>query len=702
MPKNPFPPLTHIHSKQIHAHLIKSNQTHYPSSSITNLLLSYSFHNLPYASKLFSLLQNPSTFLCNTIIRAHSNSSTPLLAFSTYKQMLHSSIPLNTYTFPFLLNACAHAPSLTQGRCIHAQAFKLGLHPNVFVDNALMQMYGRTCELDFARQVFDEMLERDLVSWNTMIGGYVYGENFDKAIRLFERMREEKVTGNEVTVVNVLSACARAKDLRMGRHMNEYIRAYDVEFNVIVGNAFIDMYAKCGSLEDACAVFYGMSEKRDVFSWNSMVSAYVRHGSIEMARVLFDEMPERNVVSWTSMIAGYAQNKQPEAAISLFKEMQLAGVKPDEVAMVSVLSACADLGALDQGRSIHVHVSKNGIRVSSILGAALIDMYAKCGSVEEAFKVFHRLSERDVNPWTTMINGLAMHGHGESCLGLFSSMERSNTKPNQITFVGVLSACSHTGLVDEGFRHFCRMSEVYGIEPCIEHYGCMVDLLGRAGLLTEAQDFIEKMPIKPNAGIWGALLGACRIHGNVGVAERAARFLIELEPHHGGRYVLISNIYAAANRWDEVTKVRKMMKDRGIEKAPGWSWIEIDGVVSQFIVGFQSHPQAKEIKSMLDEIGMRVKEVGYEPQTTHTLFDIEEEEKEHALYYHSEKLAIAFGLINTKPKMPIRIMKNLRVCGDCHTVTKLISKVYDRVIIVRDRNRFHHFVNGSCSCKDYW
>lgn len=295
-----------------------------------------------------------------------------------------------------------------------------------------------------------------------------------------------------------------------------------------------------------------------------------------------------------------------------------------------------------------------------------------------------------------------MHGKGEAAIELFEKMQRDMVAPDNITFVNVLSACAHSGLVEEGQRYFQSMVEVHGIEPRKEHFGCMVDLLGRAGMLEEARKLISEMPMSPDVGVLGALLGACKIHGNVELGEHIGRIVIELEPENSGRYVLLANLYANAGRWEDVANVRRLMNDRGVKKVPGFSMIELEGVVNEFIAGGGAHPQTKEIYAKVDEMLKCIRSAGYVPDTEGVLHDLDEEEKENPLYYHSEKLAIAFGLLKTKPGETLRISKNLRVCKDCHQASKLISKVFDREIIVRDRNRFHHFKRGDCSCKDYW
>jgi pentatricopeptide repeat protein len=420
---------------------------------------------------------------------------------------------------------------------------------------------------------------------------------------------------------------------------------------------------------------------------------------------VFDEIPvrERNLVSWNSMLNGFAANGRPNEVLTVFREMMGVDFTPDGFSMVSVLTACAEIGALALGRRVHVYLAKVGLVGNSHVGNALIDLYAKCGGVDDARRVFEEMElGRTVVSWTSLIVGLAVNGFGKEALELFSVMEREKLVPTEITMVGVLYACSHCGLVDDGFMYFDRMKEEYGITPRIEHLGCMVDLLGRAGKVEEAYDYIVTMPLEPNAVVWRTLLGACAMHKKLELGEAAWARLVELDPGHSGDYVLLSNLYAAVGRWADVHVLRKTMVKDGVRKNPGRSLVELRNSVYEFVMGDRSHPESEQIYKMLSQIAEKLRREGHIPRTSNVLADIEDEEKETALNYHSERLAIAFALLKSLPGTPIRIVKNLRVCGDCHMVIKLISKIYDREIIVRDRSRFHHFKGGSCSCKDYW
>jgi pentatricopeptide repeat protein len=433
-----------------------------------------------------------------------------------------------------------------------------------------------------------------------------------------------------------------------------------------------------------------------------MIHGYAVSGDVGMAREIFDGTADRDAFSWSSMISAYAKGRRSKEALELWKEMSAARVAPDCITMVSVLSACSDMGALAIGAEVHRFVESNRVEVDVKLGTALVDMYAKCGDIENSLTVFRAMPVKDVLTWSSMIIGLANHGLGHDALSLFSEMVSEGLQPNEITFIGVLIACTHVGLVSDGKKYFSSMSDIHGVAPRIEHYGCMVDLLGRAGHVDEALELIRSMPFEPDAVIWRALLGACRIHKNVEIAEEAMARLRVLDPLADGHYVLLSNIYAQANSWEGVAEMRKTIRRENIQRVPGRSSIEWENTVHEFVSRDRSHPRFGEIYKTLEEMMDRLRQAGYRPMTSLVLQDIDEQSKTQALAEHSEKLAIAFGLLTTPERSTLRITKNLRACEDCHSAIKLISLIYNRKLIVRDRNRFHHFSEGQCSCKDYW
>ncbi|XP_071724031.1 putative pentatricopeptide repeat-containing protein At5g40405 [Rutidosis leptorrhynchoides] len=595
--------------------------------------------------------------------------------------------------------------TLKQLRQIHTQLLITGafiIDPQVFGKFVASIALNNSTNLHYSDHLLNKCARPTLFALNSMIRAHCKSSTPRKSFDFYKRIqRSDDLSPDNYTFNFLVRTCAQISQGKTGLIVHGAAIKHGFDHDPHVRSGLVFMYAELGCLSSCRNVFEEIPNP-DLVCQTALVSACAKCGDIGYARLMFDKMPERDHIAWNAMISGYAQCGQSREALRLFHSMQLEGVKVNEVSMVSVLSACSHLGALDQGRWAHAYIDRNRIRITVTLGTALIDMYAKCGNMPKAMEVLWSMKERNVYTWTSAMNGLAMNGFGEKCLELFSLMKQHSVSPNEVTFVSVLRACSVVGLVDEGRRHFDSMKDVYGIEPKIEHYGCLVDLYGRAGKLDDALNVINNMPMKPHSGAWGALLHASRTYGNMELGELASRKLIELEATNHGACVQISNIYAETKNWDKVNEVRRSMKSKGVAKQPGCSVIEIDGEVHEFFVGDKSHPCYDEIEVMLGDISRRLKLAGYVANTNPVLFDIEEEEKEDALCLHSEKIAIAFGLISLKESVPIRIVKNLRVCRDCHDVTKLISKLYNREIIVRDRNRFHHFKDGECSCKGFW
>ncbi|KAF8031830.1 hypothetical protein BT93_D0903 [Corymbia citriodora subsp. variegata] len=623
-------------------------------------------------------------------------------------------------------------------RQAHALILKTRLDANNDVVAKLLRTLfahpsSRGDSLPYARSIFDSVSSPDAFIFNTLMRANLISQRPHETLSLFLRMRRrDGVFCDSFSLSLVVQACGRLVDGDNGRTVHAQAIKIGFESDLFVQTALIEMYARLGSVEISKRILDELKEPdlvsynvllaeyvrigeiqlardlfdkmldRDLVSWNTMVHGYATLGDVMEARKLFDKARERDVVSWSSMIGAYARTRQSNEALKLFHEMQLANVVPDNITMVSVLAACGDIGALGMGKMIHEYIKRTRIEVDMKLGTSLVDMYAKCGDIDSSLSVFNQMDRRDVLTWSSAILGLANHGSGQAALKFFSKMIAEGIKPDDMTFVGVLSACSHMGLVDEGWLYFTSMSDVYSITPKIEHYGCMVDILARAGQLREARELIRQMPFAPDAVVWRALLGGCRVHKETDLAEEATVNLLELEPHADGNYVLLSNIYTQDKKWDEVIHVRKMMRNVNIEKVPGSSSIEVDSAVYEFIAGDRSHPRTEEIYQMLSEILEKSKVAGYKPLTSIVSQDLEERQKEISLAHHSEKLAIAFGLLSTNPRTPLRIVKNLRICDDCHLVIKLVSKIYNREIIVRDRNRFHRFLGGSCTCKEYW
>jgi pentatricopeptide repeat protein len=688
--------------KRIHAHINLRGFTGdiFLDNTVANMYTKCG--SLVDARRVFDEMRERDVCSWTIMISAYARHEPHLEALAFFRRMKQDGLEPNHFTFSSLLPACASLASLEVGVEIHEEIIRGGFDSNVSVASALVDMYAKCGSIEKARQVFDKMLERNVISWTSMIGAYARRGDAKEALELYYQMRRAGVQPNHFTFSSVLPACARSASLEQGVEIHEEIVRGGFQSNGFVMTGLVDMYAQFGKIEKARALFDKIHQP-DLVARNAMIWGYAQNGLVDEALKLFNKIPRKDVVSWNAMIAGFTQNGRGDEALKLFEQMQLTGARPDAKTIASILPTCANLAALEQGVEIHDKIIKSGLISDLIVVNALIDMYAKCGSIEKARELFDEMHEQDVVSWNIMLGGYATHGGAKEALKLFEKMKCSGMKPNHVTFVNVLSACSRAGLLDEGYQYFNSMSKDHDVTPAMEHYICMVDLLGRAGRLDEAQDFIKKMPIKPNAVLWSCLLSACRQHNNVELAESAAENLFELDPENAAPYVLLSNIYAAAGRWGDIEKVRKMMKERGIKKTPGCSWIEVDKQVHAFLVGDKSHPQTEKIYSELERLSREMKVAGYVPDTRFVLNDVnEEEEKERILCHHSEKLAIVFGLLNTPPGTTVRVVKNLRVCGACHSATKFISKIVAREIVVRDASRYHHFKDGKCSCGDYW
>ncbi|XP_052204673.1 LOW QUALITY PROTEIN: pentatricopeptide repeat-containing protein ELI1, chloroplastic-like [Diospyros lotus] len=639
-----------------------------------------------YSATLSTSPSLPTAFAAN-------RSSLPPACIATTSTNKHHR-PLSPEKLALLIDKSKTTGQLLQ---IHAFLIRQGFDDHPILAFKLQRSYASLGRLDYCVELFDRTQNPNVFFYTAIIHGHAFNDLHDQALHFYVRMLTQGVEPNAFTFSAVLKSCP----LNAGKAIHSQAIKFGFDSDTYVGTALVDVYSKGGDVMSARHLFEAISE-RSLVSLTAMITCYSKHGDVDGARLLFDRMIERDVVCWNVMIDGYAQHGRPNEALALFRKMLLGKVKANEVTLVAVLSACGQLGALELGRWVHSYIANNRIQLSCQLGTALVDMYSKCGALEDAHLVFDMIKDKDVVAWNSMIVGYAMHGFTQDALRLFHNMCRTGLQPTDITFIGILSACAHAGSVSEGWRFFHLMKEEHRIQPKIEHYGCMVNLLGRAGHLDEAYELVKNLEIDPDPVLWGTLLGACRLHGNIGLGEEIAEFLVNQNLASSGTYVLLSNMYAAARNWDGVAKVRALMKGSGVQKEPGCSSIEVNNKVHEFLAGDMKHPKSKEIYMMLEEINEWLKAHGYTPQTDIVLHDIGEREKKRSLEVHSERLAIAFGLISTQPGATVKIVKNLRVCPDCHAVTKLISKITGRKIVVRDRSRFHQFVNGSCSCGDYW
>ncbi|ONK61134.1 uncharacterized protein A4U43_C08F26590 [Asparagus officinalis] len=627
--------------------------------------------------------------------------------------MLSSSVPClvpSSHSPSSLLLNLKSTKTLKDLRQLHSLAIKTGqIHNPLTAAEALrISALSNPPDLQYARKLFDQMPEPNLFSYNTLIRAFSESDdNPLEALQIFlQLLHYEPLQPNRYTFPSILKACARIKGYEHGRQIHCLIVKLGIAHDGFVFTNLVRMYSVCGLMDDAQSLvrkssFLSGNEAGIVLN-NILIDGYFRLRMIREAREVFETMSNRTVVSWNGMISNLVEIGLFKEAIDIFHRMQVEGMKPNYVTLVSVLPAISRIGALELGKWVHLYAERSGIVVDDILGSALVDMYSKCGNIEKAIQVFEGLPKGSPITWNALISGLAMHGQARQALKYFKAMEQASVSPSDVTFIGILNACSHAGFVCEGRNYFDIMVKGYGLRPRLEHYGCLVDMLGRAGRIEEAVEIVKKMPVKPDDVIYKALLSACMLHENSELGAWAANKLVELAPYDSGCYVLLSNLYASMGDWEAVANVRLKMKELDIRKDPGCSWITVDGIVHEFVVEDDTHPRATEIKSMLEEMADKLRSEGYVPDTRGVLVNIDEEEKESAVLHHSEKIALSFGLISTNPGVSLQIVKNLRICADCHESIKLASKIYGRRIIVRDRIRFHHFEDGFCSCNNYW
>ncbi|CAL9180332.1 unnamed protein product [Musa hybrid cultivar] len=727
------------------------------------------------AAHVFDTMPERNLVSWNTMMSAFSDNALLQDGFDLFKEMLsvdEESMRPDDATAVTVLPMCAVDGWLEMGRVVHGMSVKLDLDHELRVSNALVDMYAKCGCLSDAQLLFGHNQQRNVVSWNAMIGGVARNGDVDGAFDILREMQsEEGIKANEVTVLNVLPACLGPSELQHVKELHAYVIRNGLQTNDLVPNALMAAYAKCGLLDSADNIFKDV-EIKTVSAWNALIGGYAQNGdpnkAIELflrmsysglepdwfsvgslllacahlqdllngrsfhgyvlrnglekdsfilisllslyiqcgrsqeARLLFDAMEDKDSVSWNAMIAGYLQNGLAQESLQLFRQMQHEGYEPSIIATTSVFMACAELSALLLGQEAHCYALKVGFTADTFLGSSTIDMYAKCGSIEHARTLFDNLKDKDAVSWTVMITGYGINGYGSEAIDLYNEMEGHGLKPDAFTYLGILMACNHAGLVEEGLRYFEYMKNKHSLEPKLEHYACVADMLGRVGKLAEAARIIEDMPEEPDGRIWSGLLAACRTHGDICLGERVIEKLLELEPDKAEHYVLASNLYASSGRWDGVRRIRNRMKEIGLQKDPGFSWIDVGGRVFNFVSGDNRLPESDEIHRMWCSLEEKIRGIGYIPDTSSVLHEKGEEEKLKILQGHSEKQAISFGLLKTSGNKKIRVCKNIRICRDCHNAAKLVSKVVGREIIVRDNKRFHHFRDGWCSCGDFW
>ncbi|KAJ4721235.1 Pentatricopeptide repeat-containing protein [Melia azedarach] len=614
--------------EQLHSYAIKRgiSKDIIVEGSLLDLYVKCS--NIETAHKFFLTTEKENVVLWNVMLVAYGQLENLSESFQIFREMQIEGLIPNQYTYPSILRTCTSLGALSLGAQIHTQVIKTGFQFNAYVCSVLIDMYAKHGKLNTAQEILRRLPEDDVVSWTAMIVGYVLHDMYAEALKLFEEMQKQGVQSDGIGFSSAISACAGIQALNQGRqiHAQSYV---------------------CG--------FYG-----DLSVGNALVSLYARCGRIEEAYLAFDKIDAKDIISWNGLISGFAQSGYCEAALQVFSQMNRAGVQANLYTFGSAVSATANTANIKQGKQIHAMIIKTGYDSETEASNALITLYAKSGNIDDAKREFLEMPEKNEVSWNAMITGFSQHGYCMEVINLFEDMIKHDVMPNHVTFVGVLSACSHVGLVNEGLGYFESMSKDYGLVPKPEHYACVVDLLGRAGFLSRAREFIEQMPIEPDAMVWRTLLSACRVHKNMEIGEFAVHHLLELEPEDSATYVLLSNIYAVAGKWDSRDRIRQMMKDRGVKKEPGQSWIEVKNSVHAFFVGDQLHPLADKIYEFLGNLNERAAKIGYVQGHNSLWSDIEQEQKDPSVYIHSEKLAITFGLLSLSNTMPIRVFKNLR------------------------------------------
>lgn len=762
------------------------------------------------AGKVFSGLSSPNLVSYTALISGFSKSNRENEAVELFFAMLDSGIEPNEYTFVAILTACIRNMDYQLGLQIHGIVIKLGYLNCVFICNALMGFYSKCGGfLELVLQLFDEMSERDITSWNTVVSSLVKEIRYDEAFDYFRCMQRSEggLRVDHFSLSTLLTACAGSVMPMKGQQLHALSLKVGLESHLSVSNSLIGLYTKCGSVNDVMALFEAMPV-RDVITWTGLITSYMEFGKLDLAVEVFNMMPERNCISYnavlaglckngdgsraldifiemleegmeisdctlvsimnacgllknfkvsqqiqsfiikfgvlsnscietalvdmstrcggmedaekmyrqrslendytamlTSMICGYARNGQLNEAISHFHSDHSEGaIVMDEVLSTSVLSLCGSIGFHEMGKQMHCHALKSGLITDTGVGNATVSMYSKCWNMDDAIRVFNTMDMKDIVTWNGLVSGNLLHRQGDKALETWKEMDKAGIKPNDITFVLIISAYKHTelNLVDSCRNLFVSMETKYNIRPTSEHYASFIGVLGRWGLLEEAEETIRRIPFEPGVCVWRALLDSCRINKNERMARLAAKCILSMEPKDPFTYILKSNLYSASGRWHYSEKVREDMREKGFRKHPSQSWIIHENKIHSFYARDKSHPQVKDIYSGLEILILECLKAGYVPDTSFVLQEVEERQKKEFLFYHSGKLAATFGILMTRPGKPIQIVKNVRLCGDCHSFLRFVSIISKRKIFLRDTSGFHCFTDGQCSCKGYW
>ncbi|KAL6131062.1 hypothetical protein ACLB2K_069440 [Fragaria x ananassa] len=726
---------------EMHAYLIKRG---YDLDVYLNCALINLYGNclgIESANRLFDEMAKKEDMLWDEVIKLNSKNGRWLKVLELFRSMQLTFAKPNSATIINALQACGKMRALNEGKQIHGYVLRWELKSSLAICNSLVSMYSRNDRLELAKAVFDSMNDHNLSSWNSIISSYaalgclndawiVYNKMesssnvkpdivtwncllsghslhglYQDVLTIMKRMQDAGFKPNSSSVTSVLQAVTELCFLKHGREIHGFVIRNGLDYDVYVGTSLVDMYVKNNCLSCAHIVFDNMNNK-NIFAWNSLISGYAMKGRHKEAIAAIHRMKSSgltpNVVSWTALISGCSQNENHAASLKYFVQMQKEGIKANFVTISGLLKACAGLSLLRKGEEIHCFSIRIGLVEDVYVATALIDMYSKAGNFRSAYEVFRMIKNKTLASWNCMIMGFATYGSAKEAISLFNEMCGAGLQPDAITFTALLSGCKNSGLVDEGWELFDSMSTDYNIAPTIEHFSCMVDILARAGYLDEAWDFIQTMPLKPDATVWGAFLASCVTHKNLEFAETAAKNLFELEPHNPANYVLMMNLYSMSNRWEDVERLKDLMKKVGVKHSPVWSWTQIDQKIHMFSAEGKAHPDLGEIYFEMYNLICEMKKLGYEPDISRVCQNIDVVEKKKMLLSHTEKLAITYGLMKMKNGKPIRVVNNTRVCSDCHTAAKYMSVVRKCEIFLKDGTRFHHFREGKCTCNDCW
>ncbi|KAG5412740.1 hypothetical protein IGI04_000307 [Brassica rapa subsp. trilocularis] len=757
--------------------LILHNRSKNPNDpSLTRALREFADSGLMEdALHLFDEMNKADVFVWNVMIKGFTTCGLHHEALRFYSRMVLTGIKADSFTYPFVIKSAAGASSLLEGKTIQAAVIKLGFDSDVYVCNSLISFYMKLGWAMDAEKVFDEMPERDIVSWNSIVSGFLAVGDCVRSLVMFKEMMRFGFEPDRFSIMSALGACSHVEDcLRMGKEIHCYAIRRGIE-DVMVLTSVLDMYNRYSEVSYAERVFNGMSN-RNIVAWNVMIGCYARNGrgvdaflcfqkmsegpdvitlinllpaceeilegravhgyatrrgflphvvletalidmygeggKVKSAEAVFDRMGEKNLVSWNSMIAAYVQNGENYSALKLFRELwdlDSSSLVPDSTTIASILPAYAESLSLSEGRQLHAYVVKARYSSNTIVLNSLVHMYAMCGDLGDARKCFDQVVFKDVVSWNSIIMAYGVHGFGRISVCLFSEMiTTSGVSPNKSTFASLLAACSISGMIDEGWDYFNSMKREYGIDPGIEHYVYMVDLIGRTGNLSSAKRFIEDMPFVPTARVWGSLLKASRNHNDITVAEFAAEQVLKMEHDNTGCYVLLLNMYSEAGRWEDVDRIKLLMKSQGVSKTTSCSTVVTRGRTHVFTNGDRSHVETNKIYEVLDIVSRMVEEEEEEEEESyvHCVSKMRPEtllkKKRNSPRRHSVRLATCLGLISTETGRAVVVRNNTRICRRCHEFLEKASKVTRREIVVGDSKIFHHFSNGCCSCGNYW